>query len=132
MGLGQARSSLGLAQKVQGGELLEGGWAGSLGARSADQRGPGLFMKEGMATHSSILAWRILRTEEPGGLPSIRSQRAMKRLSMQMQTLILDPCAFLVTLVNSHITGNQIMFLITSDLIIKSNHLPPFLIIICF
>ena len=89
-------------------------------------------LEEGMATHSSILAWRILRTEEPGGLPSIRSQRAMKRLSMQMQTLILDPCAFLVTLVNSHITGNQIMFLITSDLIIKSNHLPPFLIIICF
>ena len=27
-----------------------------------------------MATHSSILAWRILWTEEPGGLPSIRSQ----------------------------------------------------------
>lgn len=46
MGLGQARSSLGLAQKVQGGELLEEGWAGSLGARSADQRGPGLFKRE--------------------------------------------------------------------------------------
>ena len=25
-------------------------------------------MKKGMATHSSILAWRILWTEEPGGL----------------------------------------------------------------
>ena len=25
-------------------------------------------LKEGMATHSSILAWRIPRTEEPGGL----------------------------------------------------------------
>ena len=24
-------------------------------------------LDEGMATHSSILAWRILRTEEPGG-----------------------------------------------------------------
>ena len=31
-------------------------------------------LKEGMATHSSILAWRILWTEEPGGLPSIDSQ----------------------------------------------------------
>ena len=30
---------------------------------------------EGMATHSSILAWRIPWTEEPGGLQSIRSQR---------------------------------------------------------
>ena len=29
-----------------------------------------------MATHASILAWRIPWTEEPGGLPSIRSQEA--------------------------------------------------------
>ena len=28
-------------------------------------------LKEGMATHSSILAWRIPRTVEPGGLQSI-------------------------------------------------------------
>ena len=27
------------------------------------------------ATHSSILAYRILWTEEPGGLPSLRSHR---------------------------------------------------------
>ena len=32
-------------------------------------------LEEGMATHSSILAWRIPWTEEPGGLQSIRSQR---------------------------------------------------------
>ena len=32
-------------------------------------------LEEGMATHCSILAWRIPRTEEPGGLQSIRSQR---------------------------------------------------------
>ena len=31
-------------------------------------------LKEGMATHSSILAWRIPWTEEPGGLKSIGSQ----------------------------------------------------------
>ena len=30
---------------------------------------------EGMATHSSILAWRIPWTEEPGGLQSLGSQR---------------------------------------------------------
>jgi len=29
-----------------------------------------------MATHSSVLAWRIRGTEEPGGLPSIGSHRA--------------------------------------------------------
>ena len=32
-------------------------------------------LEEGMATHSSILAWRILWTEEPGGFQSVGSQR---------------------------------------------------------
>ena len=32
-------------------------------------------LEEGMATHSSILAWEISWTEEPGGLHSIASQR---------------------------------------------------------
>ena len=31
-------------------------------------------LKKGMATHSSILAWRILCTEEPGGLQSMGLQ----------------------------------------------------------
>ena len=31
-------------------------------------------VEEGMATHSSILAWRIPWTEEPGGLQFIGSQ----------------------------------------------------------
>ena len=41
-------------------------WVPSLG-----QEDP---LEEGMATHSSILAWRIPRTVEPGGLQSIGSQ----------------------------------------------------------
>ena len=32
-------------------------------------------LEKGMATHFSILAWRIPRTEEPGGLESTVSQR---------------------------------------------------------
>ena len=32
-------------------------------------------LEEGIATHSSILAWRIPWTEESGGLQSIVSQR---------------------------------------------------------
>ena len=32
-------------------------------------------LEKGMATHSSILAWRIPRTEEPGGLQSMGFQR---------------------------------------------------------
>ena len=30
-------------------------------------------LEKGMVTHSSILAWRTPRTEEPGGLQSMRS-----------------------------------------------------------
>ena len=40
--------------------------------RSLGQEDP---MEKGMATHSSILAWRIPWTEEPGGLQSMGSQR---------------------------------------------------------
>ena len=32
-------------------------------------------LEKGMATHSSILTWRIPWTEEPGGLQSTGSQR---------------------------------------------------------
>ena len=37
-------------------------------------------MEEGMAIHSSILAWRISWTEEPGGLQSmgLQSQTQLK------------------------------------------------------
>ena len=34
-----------------------------------------------MATHSSILAWEILWTEELGGLQSMWSQKSQSRLS---------------------------------------------------
>ena len=36
----------------------------------------GDHLEEGMATHSSILAWRIPWTEEPGGLQSKGSQES--------------------------------------------------------
>ena len=42
------------------------------GVRSLHQEDP---LEKGMATHSSILAWRIPWTEEPGGLLSMGSQR---------------------------------------------------------
>ena len=40
---------------------------------SLDQEDP---LEEGMATHSSVVAWRIPRTEEPGGLQSMGSQKS--------------------------------------------------------
>ena len=53
----------------------------NLPANAGDIRHTGLIpgqedpLEKDMATHSSILAWRIPRTEEPGGLQSIASHR---------------------------------------------------------
>ena len=41
------------------------------------------LLEEEMATHSSILAWRILWTEEPGGLQSMELQESWLQLSNQ-------------------------------------------------
>ena len=56
---------------------------GSVGKDSACNAGdPGLIpgwgrsREKGMATHASILAWKIPWTEEPGGLQSMALQRA--------------------------------------------------------
>ena len=44
--------------------------AGDTGSIPGSGRSPG----GGNATHSSVLAWRIPRTEEPGGIGSMGSQ----------------------------------------------------------
>ena len=41
--------------------------------RSLDQED---ILEKGMATHSSVLAWKILWTEEPGRLQSMGSQKS--------------------------------------------------------
>ena len=56
-----------VAQTVKNLPAMRETWVGSLG-----QEGP---LEEEMAAHSSILAWRILRTEEPGELQSMGSNR---------------------------------------------------------
>ena len=38
-------------------------------------------LEKGMASHSSILAWSISWTEEPGGLQSVGSQKSWTQLS---------------------------------------------------
>ena len=58
--------------------IFPGGSDGKASAYNAGDPGsiPGLEdpLQEGMATHSSMLAWRIPWTEEPGGLQSVGSQ----------------------------------------------------------
>ena len=50
-------------------------------------------LEEGMATHSSILAWRIPWTEEPGGLQSIGSQRVRHDWSDLAHMHVVCHCA---------------------------------------
>ena len=67
--------------RLKGVDILDfpGGSGGKESACNAGHLGliPGLgrSLEKGMATHSSILAWRIPWTEEPGGLYYMRSQR---------------------------------------------------------
>ena len=70
---------------------MEGGWGfpgGSVVEESACSAGdPGLIpglkrsLEKEMATHASILAWRIPWTEEPGSLQSMGSQSVRHNLA---------------------------------------------------
>ena len=60
---------------------MEETWVWSLGHEDP--------LKKGMDIHFSILAWKILWTEEPGRLQSVGSQRVGKQqleLDMEQQT----------------------------------------------
>ena len=58
-----------------------------------------------MATHASVLAWRIPGTGEPGGLPSVgsQSQTRVKRLSSSSSSNHLLLCLKKLFLVKTHI-----------------------------
>ena len=43
-------------------------------------------LEKGMATHSSILAWRIPWTEDPDGLPSMELQKRKNGILAQATT----------------------------------------------
>ena len=47
-----------------------------------------------MATHSSILAWKITWTEEPGGLQSMGSKRVRNDLVAKQQNTLEPPLPF--------------------------------------
>ena len=56
-----------VAQMIKNLPAVQETWVRSLGWKDP--------LEKKMATHSSILAWRIPWTEEPGGLESTGSQR---------------------------------------------------------
>ena len=53
-----------------------------------------MSLEMGMATHSNILAWRIPRTEEPGGLQSTGSQRVGHDWATSITMNVLFPVRF--------------------------------------
>ena len=54
-----------------------------------------------MTIHSSILAWKITWTEEPGGLQFTGSQRVRHDLETELNTVITISRATLLTIVFS-------------------------------
>ena len=67
------RASFPAAQTVKNMPAIQETWVCCLGEED--------LLAKGMATHSSILAWRIPWTEEPGGLWSTGSQKNWTQLS---------------------------------------------------
>ena len=76
-----------VAQKVKNLPAVKETWVRSLGWEDP--------LVKGMATHSSILVWRIPWTEQPGGLQSTGSQRmqAMQENLINLHVLFI-PIAF--------------------------------------
>ena len=76
-------------------------WVQSLGWEDA--------LEKGMATHSSILAWKIPRTEEPGRLQSMESQRVGHNWSDLAYSIayVVQRCAFLVAQMVKHLPAVQ-------------------------
>ena len=62
---GFAGGAVGKNPPASAGNTRDAGWIPGLGGS----------LEEEMATHSSILAWKIPRTEKPGRLQSMESQR---------------------------------------------------------
>ena len=69
-------------------------------------------LEEEMATYSSILVWEIPWTEEPGGLPSMASQRVGHDLLTKTTTCYANffkcSCKDGLVCLSSHLKGNLI------------------------
>ena len=73
-----------MAQTLKNPPAMQETWVQSLGREDP--------LEKEMATHSSILAWRIPWTEEPGGLQSTGSQRIGHDWETNTFTFSRDDC----------------------------------------
>jgi len=74
--------------------------------RSLDQEES---LEKGLATHSSVLAWKILWTEEPGGLQSMGSQKLDKTEQLTLSLLHIHTCICTYVYIYTH-TQRYIFF----------------------
>ena len=61
-------------------------------------------LEKGLATHSSVLAWKIPRTEEPGGLQSMGSQKLDKTEQLTLSLLHIHTriCTYVYIYTHTH------------------------------
>ena len=64
-------------------------------------------LEKGMVTHSSILAWRIPWTEEPGGLQSTESQKSWTQQQLTLALLFEFLVCPLSSLMSTLLTASQ-------------------------
>ena len=87
-----------VAQLVKNPPAVQRTWVPSLGREDP--------LEEGMETHSTVLAWRIPGTEEPGGLQSMGSQTVgHARASKQQQEAIENGIRFLLVFMQMPLLG---------------------------
>ena len=69
-------------------------------------------LEKGMAIHSSILAWRVPWTEEPGGLQSMGSQRVGHDWANNTDKVCSDSCPVESVMPSQHlILSHSLLFL---------------------
>ena len=83
-GPGIYRSASLVAQTIKNLLTMQETWVRSLGWEDP--------LEKGMATHSSVLAWRIPWTEEPGGLQSVGSQSRTRLRDSRLRKACNSPC----------------------------------------
>ena len=92
-------------------------------------------LKEHVATHSSILAWRIPWTEEPGGLPSTGSQRVGHDWSDLVRAHTHTHTPFTLALTGKLVQITKIVFHRLAHVSFHQYHLPivpiPFWALVC-
>ena len=92
-----------VTQTVMNRPAMQESWVQSLGQDDS--------LEEGMATHSSILAWRIPWTEEPGVL-QFMSQRVdmTAQLTHTNENVLVDSCALMWLSVHVGARGEELSF----------------------